>query len=72
MARVEALSHYETVSRDPATLGQPVVAVTYTIDGKGPFEVRIPKGPGWETKVEAAIRADSQVRAKVLKIAFDL
>ena len=72
MAKVQVQRHYESVSRDPATLGQPVVAVVYTIDTSGPFEVRLPKLLGWEGRVEAAVRADAQTRAKLLKVVFDL
>lgn len=72
MSHVVATNYYESVSREPATLGQPVIAVKYTIDGSGPFEVRLPKTPGWESKIEQAVRVDAQQRAKVLKLAFDI
>jgi hypothetical protein len=72
VAHIQAKDYYETVSRDPATLNQPAVAVKYTIDGLGPFEVRLLKTPGWESKVEAAIRADAQVRQKLLKLDFTI
>ena len=72
MAKVQVRNHYESVSRDPATLGQPIVAVIYMLDAAGPFEVRLPRLPGWEAKVEAAVRADAVQRGKLLKISFDL
>ena len=72
MAHVQYLRHYESVSRDPATLGEPIVALVYTIDGQGPFEVRVPRKGSWETGAEAAIRADAQQRGKLLKVAFDV
>jgi len=72
MAKVQVQRHYETVSREPATLNQPTVAVIYTIDTSGPFEVRLLKTTGWESRVEALVRADAQARAKLLKVAFDL
>jgi hypothetical protein len=72
MAKVQVRNYYESISRDPATLGQPVVAVSYTLDGAGPFEFRMPRQVGWEAKFEAAVRADAAQRGKLLKIAFDL
>lgn len=72
MAKVQAVRTYESTSRDPSTLGQPIVAIVYTIDGQGPYEVRIPRTPGWESKVEAAVRADAQHLRRVLGLAFDI
>jgi hypothetical protein len=72
MAHGQYLRHYESVSRDPATLGDPIVAIIYTADSQGPYEVRLPRKPGWESGVEAAIKADWQQRTKLAKIAFEV
>ena len=72
MAHVQLLDFYEPVSRAPSTLNRPTIAVKYTIDGAGPFEARLLKEPGWEAKMEAAVRTDAQARQRILKASFDI
>ena len=72
MAHILYLRHYESVSRDPATQGDPIVAILYTADSQGPYEVRMLKKAGWESGVEAAIKADWQQRSKLAKVGFEV
>ena len=72
MVKVRVIRQYDSVSRDPATRGQPVVALQYSIDDAGAFELRLLRTPGWETRVDAAVRADAVARLKMQKLAFDI